>query len=255
MILDIHAYIGKWPYWPVDASSPQEVVRVLDSAGIESAAICSTRSLFVSWMDGNEETLSAVERFPKELIGFACLGPLELSHQRLRQDLDFERLRARGFLGFRLYPQHHSYHPLYERFIDRACEEAATRGQPILLPLRVMMNWGVPAMELGWMVALVERHPRTPWILAGLNYFHELKAGVSLLLRYPSVHLETSCIQGFHAIAKLVEECGSQQLLFGSGVPLQHAGAGVEKILNARIRDSDREQILYGNARRLLRLP
>ncbi|MGH9689411.1 MAG: amidohydrolase family protein, partial [Candidatus Acidiferrales bacterium] len=70
----------------------------------------------------------------------------------------------------------------------------------------------------------------------------------------PSVHLETSCVQGFHAMAKLVDECGSQQLLFGSGAPLQCAGAAVEKILKSGISDSDREAILCSNARRLLRL-
>lgn len=254
MILDIHTYIGKWPYWPVGASTPREVVNVLDSAGIERAAICSTRSLFVNWADGNDETARAIEQFPTRLIGFACVGPLEVSHQRLFQNLDLGSFYARGFRGFRLYPQHHSYHPLYEQFVDRICEEAEAREWPILLPLRVTMNWGVPVMEVDWMVTLVERHPRASWILAGLNYFHELRAAVSLLLRYPLVYLETSCIQGFNAIAKLVEECGSGQLLFGSGAPLQHVGAGVEKILNARIRDVDREQILYKNACRLLRL-
>ena len=113
---------------------------------------------------------------------------------------------------------------------------------------------GMPMLDLGWVAGIVERHPRTPWILAGINYFHELRTAVSLMLRYPTVYLETSCIQGFHAIAKLVQECGSQQLLFGSCAPLQHARAGVDKILFAHITDADRERILSSNARELLRL-
>lgn len=254
MILDIHAYIGKWPYWPVPASTAPQLLSVLDEAGIERAAICSTRTLFVNWEDGNQETSNAVKQHAPRLVGFACLGPLELSHTLGRGDFDFAGYEARGFRGIRLYPQHHTYQPLYEPFIERIAEEAAARAWPVLLPLRVLMNWGVPSLDLGSMAALVERFPRTPWILAGVNYFQELRMAVSLLRRYPSVHLETSCIEGFEAIRKLVEECGSTRLLFGSGAPLQNAAAAVEKILRARISDSDRDAILGGNAARLLRL-
>lgn len=254
MILDIHAYIGKWPYWPVSVSTPAQLLQVMDQSRIEHAAICSTRSLFVNWEDGNQETFAAVQKHGSRLSGFACLGPLELSHKLIQAEFDFGGYEARGFRGIRLYPQHHTYQPLYEEFVGRIAEESAARGWPILLPLRVLMNWGVPSMDSSCMVALVERYSRTPWILAGVNYFHELRVAVSLLRRYPSVYLETSCVQGFRAIQKLVEECGSQQLLFGSGAPLQHAGAGVEKILQSHISDSDREAILGGNACRLLRL-
>ncbi|MGH9449865.1 MAG: amidohydrolase family protein [Terriglobia bacterium] len=254
MILDIHAYVGKWPYWPVSVSTASQLLEVLDKAQIDRAAVCSTRSLFVNWEDGNQEAERAVREHSPRMIAFACLGPLELSHTVGQGDFDFAGFAARGFRGFRLYPQHHTYHPLHEPFVDRIAEEAAVRGWPILLPLRVLMNWGVPSLDLACMVALVERHPRAPWILAGINYFHELRAAVSLLRRHPSVYLETSCVQGFDAIRKLVEECGSQQLLFGSAAPLQHAGAALEKIIRSRISDSDREAILGANASRLLRL-
>jgi predicted TIM-barrel fold metal-dependent hydrolase len=77
--------------------------------------------------------------------------------------------------------------------------------------------------------------------------------GLALMRRFPSVHLETSCIQGFEAIAKIVQEIGSERILFGAGLPLQNAAAGVAKIEHARISDGDRDAIFSGNARRLLR--
>ncbi len=75
---------------------------------------------------------------------------------------------------------------------------------------------------------------------------------VSLMRRFESVHLETSCVMGFEAIAKTVSQCGAERLLFGSGAPLQQGAAGVEKILKANIGDSAREAILAGNTLRLL---
>lgn len=254
MIVDICAYFGKWPYWPIDVSTAAAVVGELDHCGIDRAAVCSTRGLFVGWDEGNQETEQAVRNFPGRLLGFACLGPLELSHTRHGRAFDFDELRGRGFLGVRLYPQYHTYHPLYEPFIDQILEESQKRQWPVLLPLRVIMNWGMPSLSLDSIVALVERHPRATWILSGVNYFHELRAAVMLMRRFEAVYLETSCIQGFNAVAKLVDECGSDNLLFGTGLPLQNGAANLQKILRAKIPDTAREKILGGNACRLLHI-
>jgi len=93
-----------------------------------------------------------------------------------------------------------------------------------------------------------------PWILTGLNYFYELRIGIALMRRYQTVHLETSCIQVIEAIRKIVEECGSDQLLFGTGMLLQNAAANVSKLRNAHISDAARYAIFGGNAARVLRL-
>ena len=252
MIIDVNAFIGKWPYWPVRASTAGEVLNELHGWGIDRAAVCSTRSLFVNWEDGNREAEEAARAHPESLCAFACLGPLELSHTLARIDYDFDDYAARGFRGIRLYPQHHSYHLLFEPFVERICVEAAARQWPVLLPLRTIMNWGMPAIDPSWMAALVERYPGTTWILAGVNYLHELRIAVSLLKRFSNVHLETSCVMGFAAIAKLVGDCGSEQILFGSGAPLQQGRAAVEKVAHAEISDAAREAIFSGNALRLL---
>ncbi len=252
MIFDANAFIGKWPYWPIRSSTASEIVGELDGWHIDRAAICSTRSVFVHWEDGNVETEAAVREQPSHFTPFACLGTLELSHALLQRPYDFADYMARGFRGVRLYPQHHSYHPLYESFVDAILEDAASRRWPVLLPLRIIMNWGLPSLDLSVMEALVIRHPRVNWILSGINYLHELQLAASLMCRFSSVHLETSCVMGYAAIAKTVQQCGARQLLFGSGAPVEHGGAALSKILHAEISDSDREAILGGNLRHLL---
>ncbi len=252
MIYDANAFIGKWPYWPIRSSAPSAVVDELEGWRIDRAAICSTRSVFVNWEDGNLEVEAAVREHPSHFTPFACLGTLELSHALPQRAYGFADYMARGFRGLRLYPQHHSYHPLYEMFVDSILEDAAARGWPVLLPLRIIMNWGLPSLDLRVMEALVVRHPRVQWILSGINYLHELQLATSLMRRFPGVHLETSCVMGYAAIAKTVLQCGAQQLLFGSGAPVQHGAAALSKILHAQLSDCDREAILGGNLRRLL---
>jgi predicted TIM-barrel fold metal-dependent hydrolase len=252
MIIDINAFIGNWPYWPVRATTAQDLVAELSGWHIDRAAICSTRSLFVNWEDGNRETEAAVRKYPQTLIPFACLGTQDLTPDREVHDYDFDGYQRRGFRGIRLYPQHHSYHPLFEAFVDRICEEAQARRWPILLPLRTIMNWAMPSLDPAVIGAVVERHPKNTWILAGINYLHELQLAVSLMRRFETVHLETSCVMGFEAIPKLVRKCGAEHILFGSGAPIQHGGANLVKIASARISDSAREAILFRNALRLI---
>jgi uncharacterized protein len=252
MIVDINAFIGQWPYWPVHATAPAEVVAQMAAWKIDRAAVCSTRGVFVNWEDGNAETESAVRQYPESLLAFACLGTRELSHKLDDRDYDFAAYQRRGFLGVRLYPQHHSYHPLFAGFVDAICEDARARQWPVLLPLRIVMNWAMPSIDLTVIESLVERHPGTIWILSGINYLHELQLAVSLMRRFETVHLETSCIMGYSAIDKLVRQCGEERLLFGSGGPVQHGGAGVAKVANAHIPSSAMDAVLFRNANRLL---
>jgi len=253
MVVDVNAFIGKWPYWPIPYSS-EAAVSKFSQWGIDQACICSTRSLFVSWEDGNCESETLSRQHQAELVPFACLGTLETSHRAAGRKHDLRTYRERGFRGIRLYPQHHSYHLLFESFVDEICEQAQVLHLPVLLSLRAIMNWGVPSLDLCDMLAIVERHPRVPWILSGVNYLQEIRSVQLLMRRYPSVNLETSCVMGYEAIQKVVNECGHEQILFGSAAPLQHGRANLEKILHARVSDLAREAILSGNAQRLLGL-
>jgi hypothetical protein len=240
VIFDANAFIGKWPWWPVRAAAPREVAAELAGWGIERAAVCSTRAIFVHCGDGNRETAAAADELPGVFTAFACA-------QRI-SDLP----RDGAFRGLRLYPQHHSFHPLYDDFADEVLEDAAARRWPVLLPLRLIMNWGMPMLELGVMEALVERHPRVRWILAGINYLYELELAARLMRRFDTVHLETSCVMGYQAVENLVARRGADRLLFGSGAPFQHGAAALSKIVHARIPDAARELILGGNLCRLL---
>jgi uncharacterized protein len=254
MILDINAFIGKWPYWPSRVTTAEETAAEFTAWGIAEAAICSTRGVFVNWQDGNAETAAAARAHAGRFHAFACLGTRELSHKLPDGPFDFDALEAQGFRGIRLYPQHHSYNPLDEPFIGEIAEQARARRWPVMLPLRIIMNWGVPMMDLSVMRTLIERHPRTTWILAGINYLSELQMAVALMRAHPTVHLETSCVMGYEAVAKTVQQCGADRLLFGTAAPLQHGRAGLEKILHAKLTSREREAILGGNACRLLRL-
>jgi hypothetical protein len=251
MIFDANAFLGMWPYWPVPRTRPEQIASMLEGLKIERAAVCSTRSVFVNWEDGNREVEAVTQQF-SAFCPFACLGTRELSHAWHPSNYDFAGYAARGFRGVRLYPQHHSYHPLFEGFMDTILEDAASRRWPVVLPLRIIMNWGVPVLDPMVMEAVIVRHSKVNWILAGINYLHELQMAIALMNRFDTVHLETSCIMGYQAIEKTVHRCGHERLLFGSGLPWQDAAASLSKIMHAHLDTRMQEAILGGNFQRLI---
>jgi hypothetical protein len=139
VIFDINACIGKRP---VRATAAEEVAGELAGWGIGQAAICSTRSLFVHWEDGNREAERAAAAHPERFVAFACLGTRELSHALPQGGYDFEGYARRGFAGILLYPQHHSDHPLYEAFVAEILDAARAWEWPVVLPPWAIMNWG-----------------------------------------------------------------------------------------------------------------
>ena len=133
-------------------------------------------------------------------------------------------------------------------------EDAAARRWPCLLPLRVVMNWGMPMLDLPVIEALVTRHPRVTWILSGINYLHELQLAVSLMRRHATVHLETSCVMGYAAIEKLIGQVGAERLLFGSGALDKSPGAAKAFVDYCTLPEEDKQKIAGHNLARLLKL-
>ena len=247
MTIDINGYCGKWPYWKPKYDGIEDLLRIMDSHHIRRSAICSTRGIFVDWIEGNEETLGLAATYPDRLIPFGTFSPGEFKS-------DLESLKGqfeRGLRGLRLFPQHQLYRLSEEPDVRRAVEISAQAGAPVLIPVRLLMDWRLPMLSVMDIGALAGSFPQVPIILGGVNY-GELRDALSVLSKHPNVYLETSCFQLLKGVDCLVDAFGPDRILFGANLPLQSASCQLEKVLVAEISESDRRKILEGNAEELL---
>lgn len=246
MRIDINACFGHWQYWDLPDSTADYLVRLMDRSGVDRAACMSLRGLFISWRDGNAETLDAAKRFGDRLIAMATISPfLGGNGDELRRVVDA------GARGVRLYPSFHNY-PLDSAFADEICTVAAQRGIPVMVPTRPMMNWRFKAIAIETIGALADRHPATTILISGPNYLVEYQTLVKVMQRCRNVVYEISCLQGFDSLPKLAAEVGADHLCFGTGAVLNYPACNVSKLANAKLGEADREAIGAGNARRLL---
>jgi len=246
MLFDANAFFGHWPYWPLRRSSSEDVLRLMDRFGIDRAAITSLRGLHGDWRHANRETLELMARWPDRLTPIGCMSPVCGGGGAA-----LKRFVADGGRGVRLYPMLMQGYSLKSPFADEVAAAAGEAGVPVIVPTRPMMNFRFATLPVEDVASLAARHPKTTVVLSGPNYLSEFRAACEAMRRCANLWIEITCMQGFQAVARLIEQVGADRILFGTGLPLHYAACNVAKIDHARITASQRSAITWHNALRL----
>ena len=232
LIIDVNAYMGFWPYWNVKGTTADALVESAKKIGVDRLVVTSNRGIFYDCDDGNEETADAVRQHPNELLGFGTMSPRFRDTERMKADLT-NLVDRKGLLGLKLFPIYHSYR-LKDHLIEPLLEEAVRLRLPVLVPVRLSMNWGYknffarPALqEVGDIVGLSDRFSELKIIIGCVNYT-ELSDVITAAKRLDNVFVETSGLQaGFEV---LVDSIGAERILLGTGMPIQYPAVGLMKI-------------------------
>ncbi|MHC4441585.1 MAG: amidohydrolase family protein [Planctomycetota bacterium] len=249
MLIDVNAFFGHWPYWPLPHTSGESVLGLMDRFGIDRAAMASLRGLHGDWQEANAETLALTLAHPDRLIPIACMSPMKGGGgSSLRE------LVEQGFCGIRLYPLLLQGYSLRSQFVDEVCSVAGELEVPVIVPTRPMMNYRFPTLPFDDIADLAQRHPQTPLILSGPNYLLEFQSAIEAMQRCPNMVIEISCMQGFQALARMVEAVGADRVLFGTGLPLHYPACNLAKLQHAKIPENQRQSVGSKNALRLFGL-
>jgi predicted TIM-barrel fold metal-dependent hydrolase len=249
LIIDINGYCGTWPYWPIKYTNGHDLVALLDRFRIDCVAVTSTKGAFVGCAEGNADTARVVQEHASRLIGFCTVSPTD-GPQAVEQLRD---CHAQGLKGLRLFPQHHLYRLDDDPVLADILATAQELRLPVLIPIRLIMNWGMPTFDVREIGNLAARYRHIRFIIGGVNY-GEVRDALGVMRRNDNVSVETSCLQIHEGVAIMVQQAGAERVYFGSGLPLQYPGAGLAKIEHAEINNDAKERILGGNAQQLLAL-
>ncbi|WP_114578725.1 amidohydrolase family protein [Saliphagus sp. LR7] len=140
-IVDAHAYLGRWPFHPIDAT-PEKLLSVMNRKGIDRAIVSSLGAVFYRDHEfGNRELADDVKGHEDRLVPFATINPTFPDwEEELRYCIEELEMQ-----GVRLLPAYHDYE------ID-APEAVAL--------LEACADLGVPAMLVPALEDQRGRHPR-----------------------------------------------------------------------------------------------
>lgn len=253
MIVDVNSYLGCWPYWKINVTTGDGLVKLMDRFGVDEAVVASTRSVFYDYAEGNEEVYELVHSFPKRFAGFASVSPLYMDQALSEMK---KRVGEQGMKGLRLYPSPHPRYQGYELKDDIAhtlMEEIARLKVPVMIPVRLTLNPAFPGVDVKQILELANRFTEVRFIMGCINSLEATKNS-SAIKRHDNISIDTSGLQMLKNIEYLVDEIGVQKILFGTGMPIQYPGPGLTKIRDAKISEEEKRFILGENAAKLLGL-
>ncbi len=102
------------------------------------------------------------------------------------------------------------------------------------------------------LAGLAERHPRLPFILAGVEYRSQ-RVLVPLLETFPNVHMSIGSNLAVHGgVEQFARRVGPERLLFGTGFPDAEPMMAVTMLAYADLSGEEKALIGSGNMERLL---
>jgi predicted TIM-barrel fold metal-dependent hydrolase len=260
MSIDLHTYIGHYPFRELRGNTPQGLASYMDRFAIERAAVANLNGIFYrNTRPANEELAAAIKPFPGRFIPFAVINP---TYPGWKHDL--ETCRGLGMKGLRIYPQYHDY-TLSDPRLSELLDAAHGWNMPV-----AFTRWVEDPRQRSWMdtskelplddiVAVVRDNPGTFLLLNA--YIYPVKDEYLRVFREAQVYFDTMfasvTIKGWsgYDLLALVKELGPERFLFGSGYPLRDpVSAQIRLDLATELGQPAREAIWSGNARRLLNI-
>ncbi len=245
-MIDFYAFYGPWPYWDSPHTEPRSMLRLMSENHIDRAVVCHTGAIFDDWISANDALLQAAEHEAR-FIPFVCLNP-DVSTEKMIAAMN--SYNERGAMGIRLYPQHHNY-SLRRPAAGVMLEHAAQLDLPIVLSVRIIMQWGLPLLSKEDIETTILGNPAVRFIISGTNY-SETRWLFDMMHVAPNVSAEISGMEGFRAVQEAIGEVGAGRLLFGAGTPLQYPACSVAKLQVTHMSPAEEDAIRNGNALKVL---
>ncbi len=254
LVIDAHTHLlgGGGPYSPwTDADG---MLLTMDRLGIDQACISALRALSADVEAGNDDVLALVRSHPQRFIGFAVYNP----HQPEQSAAELERCRQQpGMRGIKVHPATYvhdypldgpNYEPVWA-FVERT-------GWPVLThagPRSEAHRCGPELIE-----RVAARHPAVNLLVGHSGSYDSLDAlelHIDVVRRHDNLFLDIAAMGRFYrAVDYMVQQVGSERVLFGSDAPGHSFTAEVGHVVYARLSDADKERVLGLNMARLLGL-
>jgi len=235
-VRDANTFFGFWTSRAIDVSLTT-LSGILDKHSVARAATLSSIGIFVDSRRGNDVTWQTAAADPR----FVPVGTVD-PRAGLKCIEEISERAEQGFRSFALFPETQGWS------LDHACFAEILRiaGEAKATVMVESEHQGGPTL-----IARAAERCNARVILAGVGYWN-LGEALVVMKATPDVYLETHQLTSADGIELVVEELGSERLLFGSRAPLRYFSSSYLRIRFADLPAGDRAAILGGNFERVL---
>ena len=253
-MIDSNAYVGEWPFRRLPHSQPDNLLRKMDSLGIEKAVVSRLENVFFKdQLVGNRELHEIAQAHPDRFIPAYTINP---GYPGWDEDLEI-CLDELGAKNLRLHPNYHGYELLGQENL-RLLEIAREHDLLVMIAIgledvrhhhRLVI---VPDVGAGDIAQTVNAFPQVRFLVTG-GRFGEVTSMWRSVDKRENLYVENSRVQGpIHDVAKLCSTIGPDHVLFGSNSPLHyHESAKLSIEAESQIEDGVKKKLFHKNAARL----
>lgn len=236
-ITDINCMIGHWNTRRRIFKTSDELLAVLDQYRISDCVAFHSTAVW-NPKQGNDIIRELAKNSSDRIKACYILEPNLGSSVMPEADQLLQKLKEERPLAIKLDPVSKKY-----RVDNFYCGELLEILNELEMPILFDADQ-VPGFD--YLPSLAKAYPKIKFVILrrGLN---ESRYIVPLIRKLDNVYFDTSIMIDTGIIEEIVNKYGSDKLLFGSGLPFFEPSGALSMILYARIKDSDKENILYKN--------
>lgn len=247
--VDVLAYCGNWPHWPVPGPDEKALLKRMDRLGIRVSVLLSLTTVYGDALAGNDDLDGLVRRHPGRLAGLVTFDP----RRPLMPEQVMQRGRDAGLCGLALFPMHHGYGLGDDPLVEQALALAAAWAWPVVVPVRLAMNWSLPSTPLQSISEAAGRHHGARFLVGGSHY-GEIDQLLHAMADLPNLYAETSCNQGAGALVEMVTRGDPARIMLGTGQPVQMPECNLVKLSAAALEGKTSAAVLHDSATRFFSL-
>jgi len=239
LVIDCHCHMDLWFNFSIPDSTPADMVRWMDRAGIDACVSSHHLAIGPDCTEGNRLVFQAAEEFPGRIYGYVGVNA---NHPTADSIAELGKYVSHpGMKGVKLHPDFQQYPANGERY-EPIWEWANERGCVVL-----SHTWkGSPFSDPGLFRDLAGKYANTRIIMghSGGTTFEGADQCIELAKEHPHVFLDlTGSLMYEGLIEHMVEQLGAERILFGTDLPFldvrpqlgRVAFAGISPEAKARI--------------------
>ena len=240
LVFDVNCAVGPWPTDRPRYETVGGLLAEMERLGIERALVSHTLARTYDPVYGNRLLMEQIAG-QEALLPCWTLLPPACGEMGSVDELLTQMSRA-GVRAVRLYPAEHTY-SLAEWQCGELFEALSERCYVVLLDL-AQSNWGE-------IERVCRTYPRLALVVTWVGY-RQLRPLFALLGRYSNLYCDLSNLSTYLGIEEILDRFGSEQLVFGTGLPIADPGGPIARLFYTDAPPATLAEIAHGNIERLL---
>lgn len=242
--IDINTILGEWTFKKFYLQTVEDLKKEMNRLGIIQSYVIDTKAWLSELSVGNEATFSLAKN--EDMITPVMVMTPLIDREHGGKDHVIEQICKNRVGAVRLFPQDHKF-TLHPWNIDKLFTIMSDLKMPVFID---RMELSGDFDEYDQLYHLCREYPDVPIVLMTPGY-RTARMIYPILEKCKNFHIDTSLLIACSVIEEVVQEVGSEHILFGSRCPYLEPGTFVGRVLYADISTQDKEKIAHQNIEQL----